>query len=127
MEFYMMLFILFICICFLIMCAYRQIKYSENKADEDNENIINKSQNENDEESDNEKEMNTSPFISCDCPALAPGASGHMGRMEHKLECPKFWALNPNRTKKELLKVEHQNAKNEHFFSTTSKDVEGFA
>ena len=44
-----------------------------------------------------------SPFISCNCPELS---TWHPGRLEHKLKCQKFWALNPGRTKEELLKVE---------------------
>ena len=48
-------------------------------------------------------EMNLSPFISCECDELQ---TWHPGRVEHKMTCKKFWSLNPNRTKKELLKFE---------------------
>ena len=43
------------------------------------------------------------PFTSCGCPELA---TWHPGRVEHKMGCSKFWTLNPNRTKEELLKSE---------------------
>ena len=48
-------------------------------------------------------EMNLNPFISCECDALQ---TWHPDRVKHKMNCRKFWSLNPNRTKKELLKFE---------------------
>ena len=49
------------------------------------------------------KESKSKPFISCECRELQ---TGHQYQVEHKLKCPKFWSLNPNRTKEELMKFE---------------------
>jgi hypothetical protein len=91
------------CICFLIMCAYRQTKYSENEANQDNDNKENE-ENEENEENDDYKEFDLSPFILCECSKNL--MMGHMNRVEHKLQCDEFWKLNPDRTKEELLKTE---------------------
>ena len=53
--------------------------------------------------SNRETDTKVEPFISCKCPELA---TWHGGRVEHKMGCSKFWTLNPNRTKEELLKSE---------------------
>jgi hypothetical protein len=47
--------------------------------------------------------LNLNKFVSCKCEELN---TWHPGRFEHKLKCPKFWSLNPNRTKEELAKYE---------------------
>jgi len=46
---------------------------------------------------------NNNSFVSCECPELM---TWHPGRVEHKMKCTKFWSLNPNRTKDELLQDE---------------------
>ena len=46
---------------------------------------------------------NYGDFISCECPELQ---TWHGGRVEHKLNCSKFWSINPGRTKEELLRNE---------------------
>ena len=55
------------------------------------------------DKNENEETMNLEQFTSCGCPELV---TWHPGRVEHKLECEKFWSLNPGRTKNELLKTE---------------------
>jgi hypothetical protein len=49
-----------------------------------------------------DKELNLNPFVLCECDL----PTWHPGRVKHKLECQKFWELNPSRTKEELLEFE---------------------
>jgi len=43
------------------------------------------------------------PFVSCGCIELI---TFRLEQIKHKINCPKFWELNPGRTKDELLKSE---------------------
>lgn len=48
-------------------------------------------------------QISKSDWISCECPELC---TWHPGQVKHKLECAKFWRLNPGKTKDDLLRYE---------------------
>ena len=54
------------------------------------------------ENKDSNIQINTDHFKSCDCPELA---TWHPGQISHKYNCPKFYSLNPGRTKQEFIKT----------------------
>ena len=54
------------------------------------------------ENKDSNTQIRTDHFKSCDCPELA---TWHPGQISHKYNCPKFYSLNPGRTKQEFIKT----------------------